>query len=191
MTGEAGRATLLVIDSGPLQALVSAGALEVLHEFVVGAPFRAVIPGAVDSEIRRARPRYPENSRILDASWLEVAALDLERDRDRQAYVRASEGLVMGERNRGEAEALAYASLHGAVLLADDRKAVRRASSMRPPVERIGTLTVLLRECRRGSLAQVDVAGLYDAFVENGYAPVRLWRDSTAFLAWAVAAGRI
>ncbi len=129
---------LVVSDATPLNVLVRAGRVDLLHALFG----RVVIPTAVAEEM--SRPATPEVVRDWVANlptWLDV---------------RSPSTLDAGApRNRGEREAISLAKELGAdLLLADDAKA--RAAAVRAGISVAGTIGVLEAAAAKGLVALRD-----------------------------------
>ena len=133
----------LVADAGPLIALARIGHLELL-ERLFG---RVMIPPVVSEELRldSCKPGAAVLSQALDPDgWIRIEAPGSEKPSLR---------VSLGE---GEAEAIALASEHGALLLIDERRGRRAARAA--GVQVLGTGRVLIAAKDKGYLSSVSVA---------------------------------
>lgn len=169
---------ILVFDTGPLRHFAINNWLGVLKA-VVGRR-RAMIPDMVVDELVRATGSHPEIQAALDAGWIEHH--DLSSDDEVAAYIRFQEGLVSGDRNRGEAGVIALAHTIGGTAVIDDRAG--RKTAERGGIPLTGTLGLLLAAIRADPplLTVSLVSHLVDDLIAGQY---RLKIPPGGFEAWA------
>ena len=154
----------MICDTGPIQRLHRAEALEVLKS-LYGT---IVIPQAVADEIAQGRKEGIVLPEVEKLDWIQVRPV---RDPD---MVSVSTGLGPGER-----AALALAmQTSGSVLIIDEVLARRQAKMLRQAVT--GTVGVLIKAKRSGVIPRV--APVLDLLDSRGF---RILPDSrAAILAW-------
>ena len=135
---------MLVFDTGPLSHVAKQGWLGALRFIVSGCC--AVIPDTVVAELRVGLPHRPYLDMVLNAPWLDQHILSSPAELD--AFATFSSFLVAKGRNRGEAGVLAYAKVHGATAIIDDRPA--RNVAQKHGITCRGTLSLV---CDAGRLA--------------------------------------
>jgi predicted nucleic acid-binding protein len=169
-----------VFDTSALYHAALAERLDVLGYLVRGAT--CVTTRVVLDELRRGAAARP---RLLDAErqdWLTEARVDgLEEIRRVIDWARR---LEVGARDHGEATVIAYAEMHRAVAIVDDRRAWRLAERAGVPVH--GTLWLVARACRNGRVTEAGAGGLIDALADAG---ARLPCDGAGFRGWAIGRG--
>ena len=166
----------IVVDTGPLSHLAEAGALSVLR-FMAGID-RVIITEGVRRELELGLYGNPHLRQVLGADWLTVRSLTSSEERD--AFRSFAERLVVGTRNIGEAEVLAYAKTHGAVALVDD--GAGRKAAKDHGVELKGTLGLLCDAVRAGDFSLDFASDLTDYLLETEY---RLPFTAGGFKDWA------
>ncbi|MBB5806378.1 putative nucleic acid-binding protein [Saccharothrix ecbatanensis] len=152
-----------VLDTGPLSHFAKQQWPGVLRAVVNDRD--ALIPDAVEVELRAGVGSHPHLQFVVDASWLQP--VELVGEVELEAYAKFSRYLVVRERNRGEAAVLALASISGGVAVVDDSAARKVAD--RHGVEHIGTLGLLCESIRSGLLTVRLVAQLADHLLEGEY----------------------
>ena len=185
MTGSHGNPSAprtIVFDTGPLSHLAQAGWLGVLRSVTGGAAL--VIPDVVADELKRGSGSRPHLELVLEAKWIEQRRL--ESHAELRAFGRFADLLVSGNRNAGEAAVLAYAKVHGATAIIDDRAGSNAARSS--GVECRGTLGILCDAVRAGLLSVQIVSDLADHLLETEY---RLPFLNGGFAGWAAENGLI
>lgn len=166
----------LVIDSGPLSSLAEAGWLGVLR--TVASPRAVVITGEVEFELRQGSHSRPYLQQVLSAEWPKRHTLD--SGAEIASFAHFAEFLVVGGRNVGECSVLAYAQVHKATAVVDDRAARRLAQDAGISCQ--GTLGLLCEAVRAGLLTTAMVGSLADHLLETKY---RLPFPPGGFEAWA------
>ncbi len=171
-------AAVFVFDAGPLSYFARAGRMDVLHDVCGDA--RCVVTDEVARELEQGASAYPALRAALDAEWLKrvrLASLD-------ELGVFAEYARVLGssrERDRGEAATLAWAELHAATAIVDDRAGVNTGRARGVPVH--GTLWLVIQGLRRGRLTEPDATALVAAFLEAGqWLP---FEGAEEFIPWA------
>lgn len=175
MTAETGNE--LVIDTGPLSHLAEAGWLGVLRS--VAADRAVIVPDAVESELRNGLHTKPHLQQVLDCKWIVLRSLST--NQELTAFAHFAEKLVARNRNLGETEVLAYAKVHGAVAVIDDRAA--RKAALEANVDHLGTLNLLCQGVREGRLTLRGVSDVADHLIETKY---RLPFGPGEFENWAI-----
>ncbi|MEU3017889.1 MULTISPECIES: hypothetical protein [unclassified Nocardiopsis] len=153
----------IVLDTGPLSHLTEAGWLGVLR--TVAGPRTVVITGEVEHELRQGAHTRPYLQQVLGAEWPKRHTL--ESGAEIESFARFSEFLVAGGRNVGESSVLAYAQVHKATAVIDDRAARRLAQDAGIPFQ--GTLGLLCEAIRAGLLTTAMVGSLADHLLETAY----------------------
>lgn len=166
----------LVLDTGPLSSLAEAGWLGVLR--TVAGPRAVVITDAVEYELRQGSHSRPHLQQVLNAEWPKRHTL--ESGPEIASFARFSGYLVAGTRNVGECSVLAYAWVHKATAVIDDRAAWRLAQDFGIPCR--GTLGLLCEAIHGGLLTTAMVSSLADHLIETKY---RLPFPPGGFEAWA------
>ena len=135
-----GPALIVVSDASPLVALSAVGRVDLLRSLYE----RVVVPEAVDGEVAAAGADAPGASVVRAADWIEVRrVLD-------QRLVQA----LLGDVDRGEAEAITLAVETGAdLLLTDERRG--RAVAARLHQRVVGACGVLVEAKAKGLLPAV------------------------------------
>ncbi len=166
----------LVFDTGPLSHFARAGLLDALKS-VVGER-SAVIPEAVEKELREGVHQHPSIQSVLDADWIEVRKLDSVEEL--AAFAKYAERLVSGKRNIGEAAALGLAETPSGCAVVDDGVAHKVASRHVVSVKR--TLALLCQAIRDGVLTIDTVSSIADELIETDY---RSPFEQREFARWA------
>lgn len=152
----------LVFDTTCLSHFARADRLDVLGDILTGT--ESLMPDVVREEIRAGSTQYSQLTRVLEAEWLTIVALDtIDRIRHFAAWTRR---VGTGSRDVGEASVLAVAEEIGAVALIDERNATRVGRSHGVNVH--GTIWLLANACRAGQLTEVATGNLVDALVATG-----------------------
>jgi len=152
-----------VFDTGPLSHFARAGLLGAL-QLVVGER-RAVIPAAVQNELRNGAHLHPSVQAALDATWIETR--ELESTQEIAAFSKYAERLVSGSRNVGEAAVLALAETLPGCAVVDDAAAHKFASGQGVHVTR--TLALLCQSISQGVLNVATVSSIADELLETDY----------------------
>ena len=166
----------IVVDTGPLSHLAKAGWLSVLRYAANGSD--VIITEGVKAELTDGLHKHAHLQQVLDAQW--ICTKRLTSDREHDAFKVMAERLVVGTRNVGEAEVLAYAKEHDAVAVVDDGAGRKAARDHGVTVK--GTLAVLCDEVRAGRLTVEMVSELADHLIETDY---RLPFAPGGFKEWA------
>lgn len=147
----------IVFDNTPLSHFARACRLAELEAITEG--HRRVTTEAVRGELQDALTQHPEVEDVLGVPWLEVvstSALD-----ELRAFAEYARRLGTGVRNVGEASVLAWAEVHGAIAIVDERAATNHGRER--GVEVHGTLWLVCQGHRMGHLDQAAAEGLVDA----------------------------
>ena len=168
-----GTATL-AFDTGPLSAFARAGLIGVLKTLTEHD--RVVAPEAVIDECRRGLHIYPHLQQVLDSEWIERVVVDGDA---LMAYGAIASRLVVGMRNIGEAEVIAWAKANDAEAVLDDRAA--RAIAEVSGVRVRGSLRFVIDAINEGHLSRDMAAGIANEL----QAVCRLPFDAGGFLEWA------
>jgi predicted nucleic acid-binding protein len=161
MVEAASPALTLVWDASPLHHAIRADRADVLGDIArgpAGAPRRNVTTGTVIDELRF----YDLPTTGL--GWLEVVHLD--EIRELNALMRWM-GVVSGQSsNQGEATVLAWADVHQATAVIDDRDARRAAREAGQEVW--GSLRVIASAVQNDCLSEQSATSFVDAMVATG-----------------------
>lgn len=115
---------VLVLDNTVLSHFARAGQLDALRSLV--ASFRCVTPAQVSKELVAGIAEHPALARAVHLEWVEV--VEVVEVEEVVAFARCKAEFGGGQdRNNGEAAILAWASIHGAVAIVDERPATRAA----------------------------------------------------------------
>jgi predicted nucleic acid-binding protein len=172
--------TGLVFDSSPLSHFARAGQLETLEELTRHDDRH--VTQAVRDEIARGAALHEKLSAVADASWLTVVRVD--GLAELSAFADFARVLGSGERDVGEASTLAWAQVHGAIAIVDERAGTRRGRER--GVEVHGTLWLIAEGRRRNLLTDAQCEELVDALSDTeAWFPCR----GAEFIAWARAEG--
>ncbi|MCK2240769.1 MULTISPECIES: hypothetical protein [unclassified Crossiella] len=165
----------LVWDASALHHAVLAARLDVVGDLARGPdqePWRNVTTATVRSEMRR-------NGLDGTAPWLETVHVD-ELDEIRALFTwRDRQGAT--SRDHGETTVCAWAEVHGATAVIDDR-AARRTARRHGLHEVHGSLWVFAQGVRSGRATAGGVAGLVNALIATG---ARYPCQAIGFEAWA------
>lgn len=171
----------LIFDNTPLSHFARAGRLSTLKAIV--SPYQCMIPVEVRTEILAGVAEMPDLADVLTADWLNP--VELLGVRELAAFARYKTQLGGGPRtNTGEAAVLAWASVHGAVAIIDDRAASRIAQRDRILVH--GSLWLVVQGARQGELNRSAAETLVD---ELRATDMRLPTDGKGLFAWAYEQG--
>lgn len=152
----------LCIDTSVLSAFARAQRLDALEAMT--KRYKCVAPQEVRQELERG---FSKNESLADAvacRWL--AFVTLESPAELQSFAKYVSLLGSGERNLGESAVLAWAEVHAAIVLIDDREAVNIGREQKQKVG--GTLGLLATEVQRGEWTLADASELFDVLVEHG-----------------------
>jgi predicted nucleic acid-binding protein len=163
-----------------LSAFAEADRLDVLGSLLAGD--RCYATDIVRDEVRRGAAERPLLSIVEAAEWLESG--HLATDAELVTFIRWTDRIGSGERDRGEASVFAFAEVHGATAITDDRPATRVARAYGLDVH--GSLWLIAGLCALGKLTEHAASGLTDALQAVG---LRLPCTGSQFPAWARANG--
>ena len=166
----------LVFDTGPLSHFARIESLDVLKH-VVGER-RALIPQAVVEELNRGAQLDQRIRAVLEADWIEHRGM--QTDDELEAFARFASRLVSGDRNVGEAAALALAETLPGQAVIDDNTAHRIGTQAGVSCTR--TLALLCAGIRSGLLTVNAVSDLADRLIATDY---RLPFGPGDFAKWA------
>ena len=136
----------------------------------------------VRDEVRRGAAERPQLSAVENAEWLNGG--DLATDTELIAFLRWTERIGSTERDQGEASVFAFAEVHSATAITDDRPATRVARTYGLDVH--GSLWLIAAFCAKDKLTEHAASGLIDALRTVG---LRLPCTGSQFPAWARANG--
>jgi predicted nucleic acid-binding protein len=140
------------------------------------------ITQAVSDEIARGATIHDKLSVVAKASWLKVVRVD--GLAELSAFADFARVLGSGERDVGEASTLAWAHVHNAIAIVDERAGTRRGRER--GVEVHGTLWLIAEGRRRDLLTDSGCEQLVDALSDTeAWFPCR----GAEFIAWARAEG--
>ncbi|PZF81094.1 hypothetical protein [Jiangella anatolica] len=162
--------TILIWDTSPVLHAGRIDRLDVLGDIASG--WQNLTTAAVVEELEAAGVALP--------SWLEVVHVD-----GLAELVALGEWLqrvAAGDRNRGEATVLAWAQVHGALPIIDDKDA--RAAAQRGGLDAHGLLWVVAEAVRSGRITSVASSGFVDAMLASG---ARYPLEPGGFVDWAKA----
>lgn len=155
------RFSCLVFDASPLVHFARAERLDVLRQLV--GDVRCVAPEAVFEGVAAVAVSHPQAGRVASLDWLERARVD--GLRELQAFAVYARVLGVTQRDVGEASALAWAEVHRATAIVDDR--VGKRAGMDRGVEVHGSLWLIFEGFNHGLLDRLDVEDLVGALVDS------------------------
>lgn len=173
---------ILVFDTGPLSHFARQEWLGVLKA-VVGDR-QAIIPDVVIAELQRGATMDSRLQAVIEATWITRRTLD--SPEEIQEFARFSALLVKGDRNIGEAGALALAVCEGGTIVIDDGAARKAAEDHGVPLK--PTLALLCEAIRGGLLTVKLVSALADDLLADSY---RLPFGPGDFARWARDQGQL
>jgi predicted nucleic acid-binding protein len=165
-----------VFDTMVLSAFAEADRLDVLGSLLAGDTCYAT--DIVRDEIRRGLTERPLLSAVETAEWIESG--HLATDAELIAFLRWTDRIGSGERDQGEASVFAFAEVHAAIAVSDDRSAPRVARAHGLDVH--GSLWLIAGFCASGKLTEHAASGLVDTLRAVG---LRLPCTGSQFSAWA------
>jgi predicted nucleic acid-binding protein len=149
----------------------------------ITAAFRCIAPAEVVQELIRGVSVHPALAAAVSLPWMNI--VELSEVTEIVAFARYKAELGGGiERNNGEAAVLAWASVHGATVLIDERAGTRAAR--RDNIDVHGTLWLVTNAIRSGKLSETEATSIIDRLAATDMA---LPTDGSGFLAWARAEG--
>jgi predicted nucleic acid-binding protein len=173
---------ILVFDTGPLSHFARQEWLGVLKA-VVGDR-QAIIPDVVVAELQRGATMDSRIQAVIDATWISRRTLDSAEEI--REFARFSALLVKGDRNVGEAGALALAACLGGTVVIDDGAGRKAAEDHGVPLK--PTLALLCEAIRGGLLTVQLVSALADDLLTDKY---RLPFGPGDFARWARDQGQL
>jgi len=176
----ANRPDQLVFDTSVLSAFAEAQQFDLLGHYLAGR--ECFVTDVVRAEILVGAETHAGLDSIDRAEWLKRG--EQRTDADLLALARWSTLIGSGTRNQGEASMFAFAEIHGAVSIIDDREAtmVGRGESL----EVHGSLWLIGDFYSAGKLTEYAATRLVDDLRAVG---ARLPCTGNEFLAWARAKG--
>lgn len=168
--------TTLVFDNSPLSHFARAGRLAVLDRLT--ASYRRVVPDGVLEEIRAGEEQYPPLADIRNLDWLE--AVPCNEPEELRAFAHYARVLGSGPRDVGEALVLAWAEVHRAIAIIDERAGTQAAIGRGVSVH--GTLWLITNGVSSKDLALSDAERLVDQLRESD---ARLPCSGAEFFEWA------
>jgi predicted nucleic acid-binding protein len=168
--------TALTFDATPLNHFARASQLSTLQLLV--KDYRCVVPEAVLDELRRGAAAYPRLSQILEPTWLEVVSLGALPELS--VFAEYARRLGSGQRHIGEAAALAWAEVHQAIAIVDDRTATKAGRSR--GVEVHGSLWLIVNGFKGQLLSELETRQLVDELRDT---EARFPCDGSQFFDWS------
>ena len=174
--------TTYIFDAGPLHYFAGAGQLEALRALCGNA--RCTVTTAVLHELRRGTSAQPRLQDALDAEWIDHVTLD--ELAELQAFAVYAQQIGSSPvHDTGEAATLAWAEIHAATAIVDDREAVRAGRQRGVTVH--GTLWLVVGGLQASVLTESAAVQLVGALLDAGaWLPLS---SAEAFIPWARAAG--
>lgn len=151
----------LVFDSSPLIHFARAEKLDVLRQMV--AEVRCVAPEAVFQEVAAVAQSHAAAGHVTQLAWLEKARVD--GLQELQAFAVYARILGVGARDIGEASVLAWAEVHQATAIIDDR--VGKQAGVARNVDVHGSLWLIFESFNRDLLDRAGVEDLVGALVDS------------------------
>ena len=168
----------LVFDTSVLSAFAEAEQFDLLGHYLQGT--KCFATDIVRAEIRQGAVTRPGLDVVPSAVWLAWATLDDDAARGLDAFLRWKE-LVGAERHDfGEASTFAFAELHSATSVIDDRQAT--AVGRREGLDVHGSLWLITAFCNAEKLTEHAAMRLVDDLRRVG---ARLPCTGDEFPAWA------
>lgn len=159
----------LIWDTSPILHAGRIDRLDVLGDIASGWP-RNVVTAAVVEELEVEGVSVPD--------WLEVVHVDgLDELASLASWLQR---VSAGGRNRGEATLLAWAQVHSAVAIVDDKDA--RLAAQRAGVEAHGVLWVVASAIEDKRISRAAASGFIDAMLGSG---ARYPFEHGGFVTWA------
>ncbi|MFI7147534.1 hypothetical protein ACIBO2_21675 [Nonomuraea sp. NPDC050022] len=170
----------LVIDSSPLNYFARSNQLPLLGKLLAG--LTCLIVRAVEEELLNGGSKHAQLYQVSMQPWLttvDATTLDY-----LSLFSEYHGRLGRGSRNIGEAATLAYAELHNATAMIDDRAG--RRHGLDRGVKVTGTLEILCTGVREGVVEEQEVVAVVDLLRDHeAFLPC----DGAGFFAWARAEG--
>lgn len=158
----------LVFDASPLSYFARAGLLDELERLTVGS--KRCVTHTVVAEIRNGKHAHPALGAVIAAPWLDVVSVDTLEGL--QLFATYARRLGSARSNAGEAETLAWAELHAAIAVVDERAARKIAESR--GVRLRGSIGIICNAVAERSIS-----------VDAGRAHLVGLRDAGAWLPWS------
>lgn len=169
--------SVLVFDNTPLSHFARAGALPALDSLTAG--HRRVVPAEVVGELIAGIALHPAISAAVNLPWLEI--VELAQIEEVIAFARYKAELGGGiDRNNGESAVLAWAQVHGATAIIDERAGTRAAR--RDGIEVHGTMWLIANAYRDTTITRSAAITMVDQLLATDMA---LPTDGAGFMAWA------
>jgi predicted nucleic acid-binding protein len=149
--------TTLAFDATPLNHFARASHVSTLQLLV--NDYRCVVPEAVLDELRRGVAAHPELSQVLDPAWLEVVSLGTLPELS--VFAQYARRLGSGPRHVGETAALAWAEVHKAIAIIDDKTAT--TVGRQRDVEVHGSIWLIVNGFKEKLLSETETRQLVDA----------------------------
>jgi predicted nucleic acid-binding protein len=167
----------LVFDNTPLSHFARARALPVLQGLAAG--YRCVVPAEVVRELIAGIQAHPAISATINLPWLEV--VELTEINEVVAFARYKAELGGGvDHNNGESAVLAWANIHGATAIIDERAGTRAAR--RDGIDVHGTMWLIANAFRDKKITRSAAIIMVDQLLATDMA---LPTDGAGFMAWA------
>ena len=170
----------LVFDTMIISAFAEADQLDVLGDLLAGD--RCYTTDIVRDELRRGGPTRPFLAAVDDAEWLGSA--HLATDDELTALLAWTQLVGAADHGLGEASVFAFAEVHKAIAMTDDRAATRVARKRGLTVH--GTLWLVAGLHADGKLTEHAASGLIESLRAVG---LHLPCTGSRFPAWARAHG--
>jgi len=152
-----------VLDASVLSPFARAGRLDDLRRLFPHA--RLVTTEAVRAELRQGVPSHPALEDALTAPWLETEPIDTPFE-VLAAFARHHAAFGSTTRDVGEATVLAYAEVHGALAVIDDKVASNHGKGC--GIRTVRTLALIARAIQDGRLGEAAARELVDALQALG-----------------------
>jgi predicted nucleic acid-binding protein len=156
---------------------------------------RAVIPGAVERELRGLNRSHPEIGQVLVPCFARVITLDRAqamRASDRQRSWKGAEVInARPNQDRGEAECVELCVANDWPLVSQDSDAIRAGRTAKKRVPVFAAPDVLLVMAAHGRLLAVNAWKIYQSMLEAGLEKARYWQDEDAEARFVGAAARL
>ena len=141
--------TVYVFDTGPLSCFARTGNLEVLHKICGNA--RCLVTEAVIEELRSGFSCHPQLRAALDADWIDRVGTEGLSEIGAFAEYALALGSTPGK-HIGEAATLAWAEVHGATAIIDERAANNIGRQRGVKVH--GTLWLIVQALKSGLISE-------------------------------------
>jgi predicted nucleic acid-binding protein len=166
----------LIFDNSPLSHFARAGRLDELES--ITKTYERVVTQAVLDEISAGTSLHAELAAVPECEWIHVVRVDSLREL--QVFAEYAARLGSGERDIGEASTLAWAEIHAATAVVDERAGTRQAREREVDVH--GTLWLVVQAFQSDAISQGGCEQLVDALRDSeAWFPC----DGSTFFEWA------